>query len=167
MSTETLSAFKDGGVKVVKNVINGGLYGILVAGAIGAAAMGVMNGLDEQSVDRKIVQSTIVDACMQPGAQQTAYRLKGVSSELAAGMLLRHPKEVQQICAAINASLNEKNNVFADSIQVHALANVLGVDQTVAHAAIETAGFKKDVEERKINIQKTYVNPDWASRPSM
>lgn len=138
-----------------------GLYVMLLAGMLGAAAISV---LDSKKTYETVVQPTISEACAEPGSKKVDYHAKGLSVELAAGMLLSQPKKIQEICATINAAVGTyyvtNGNYLVNNIQVYALANVLGVDAKVANAAIEHEGFKRVAEAKKAEIQKTHGTSD-------
>ena len=144
-----------------KDAIKSGMYGVLLAGMLGAAAMSV---LQSEKTYKNVVQPTISEACAEPGSKQVDYRAKGLSVELVAGALLSHPKEIQNICATVNAAVGtyyvKNGNFLANNTEVYALVGALGVDAKIANAAIEHEGFKRAAETKKSEIQNTYGNSD-------
>lgn len=141
-----------------------------MAGAFGAAAIGVIQMHDANATYNTVVKPTINNACTPPGAYMVDYRTQGLSGDLVAGMLLTHPEHTRQICATVNAALKNDtmpNNFMLDNTSVHALANVLGVDAKVANAAIQEADFQKLLQEKKEAVAHTYANPVSMSGPGL
>lgn len=154
-------------VDCAKDAMKSGLYGILLAGTLGAVALGSIKILESEKTHRDVVQPIISEACVPTGSSNGGNRLAGLPAELAAGMLLKHSKEIQQICAAINAAIEPKHgmdNFGAKYMQVYALANVLNVTRQVAAAAIAQEESERAGKALKAGIEKTYANPDFSSR---
>lgn len=143
--------------------VQGVFYGMLFAGALGAAATAVMNKLEldkSEKAHRTMMQSIVGEACMPNGAYRGYYIGLGDDINLAAGMLLQHPKKFQEVCAAITASMSIRESEPKN--QVHVLASVFGVTEQVANAAIEQEKLNLAVKEKKSEVQQPYTNTDFS-----
>lgn len=162
MSTEQTSASSSNknSTKLVKfaGYAKGGLYGVLLAGVLGATATGAMNKLESEKAHRTIVQSIVGEACMPKGAYPGYYIGLGDDINLAAGMLLRHPGKFQEVCAAIAASMSISESELKN--QVHVLAGVLGVTEKFANAAVEKDKLNRAEKEKNAEVQQPYTNSD-------
>lgn len=81
-----------------------------------------------------------------------------------AGTLLSHPKEIQKICATVNATVGtyfvKNGNFLANNTEVYALVDALGVDASVARSAIKQESVRRAAGAQEPVIQNTYGTSD-------
>lgn len=157
-------------VEYTKNATQRGLYGILLAGTLGAAALGSVAILKSEQIHRDIVEPTISKACPPTSPQPIGNRLVGLPAELAAGMVLLRPKEIREICLVINAARDSKydmNNFEGRSTGIYVLSNVLDVTAHVARIAIKQEKSRQAMEAGKSSVQQLETNSDLARGPNI
>lgn len=157
-------------VDCAKDAMKSGLYGILLAGTLGAVALGSVEILKSEQIHRDIVEPTISRACPPIGPQPIGNRLVGLPAELAAGMVLLRPKEIREICLVINAARDSKydmNNFEGRSTGVYVLSNVLDVTAQVARIAIKQEKSRQALEAGKSSIQQLDTNSELARGPNI
>lgn len=167
---ELSTAKKSRFVEYTKNATQRGLYGVLLAGTLGAAAVGSMEILKSEQIHRDIVEPTISRACPPTGPQPIGNRLVGLPAELAAGMVLLRPKEIREICLVINAARDSKYDMSkfeGRSTGVYVLSNVLDVTAHVARIAIKQEKSRQAVEAGKSSIQQLDTNSELSRGPKI
>ena len=155
------------------NVAKSFVQSMLLAGAMGAAAWGAIQTFSEHSTYLKVVQPAISEACSPAGPYQSDYRLKGVDTETASSLLIKHPEKTQRICAAVNNSLkaaHQEKDLFVDNTALRDLASALGMDRTTAQQVIamkEASDAAKKIDAPTMMLATEVQELPSAPAPSM
>ena len=150
----------------VNATIKGIGLGVLLAGVLGAgAAVAIKTGAEwKQAIatQNNVVEKTISEACSPVGPYQSKYWVKGIDTLTASSALIKHPEKTQQICEAVNNSLQQahaKGSLFADNSKLHAVADSLGLDVGTMRTVIAQTEQKQNQDKMEMQLQKASM-PD-------